>query len=48
VLKAFREYAIIINPDIANSEVSYIANLGGDSFLNDLNATLKEAKPSLI
>jgi hypothetical protein len=45
---ALREHAIITNPDITNSRVGYTADLGGRSFLNDLDITLREVEPGSI
>ena len=39
---ALQEHAIITELDVENSRVSYTTNLEGGSFLNDLDATLRE------
>jgi hypothetical protein len=44
VLIALWEHAIITNLDITNSRVDYTTNLGGGSFLNDLDVTLREVE----
>jgi hypothetical protein len=48
VLIALREHAIITDPDITNSRVGYTTNLGGRSFSNDLDVTLREVEPGSI
>jgi hypothetical protein len=48
VLIALWEHAIITDPDIMNSRVDYTTDLGGGSFSNDLDITLREVEPGSI